>query len=256
MSICYEHPLNERIRMFLRLDHLFQQFDYAAASRNPWECRIALSSLFDLLELIQRNELKAEVIKELERHSKVFKRLQDSPGVDGKALQAAQHEIKRVSEQIQTFSSLALDSYRQQDFLTTIRQRNSIPGGTCAFDIPELHYWLEHFEQAQHMQDLTAWLQPLQPLREGIYLILKLIRGSSVPRRRKANGGLYQQTLDEASSPVQLLRLIIALEYPVFPEISGSHHRFAVRFLQMRDPRQKAELYEGDIEFTLACCGL
>ena len=256
MPICYEHPLNERIRMFLRLDHLFQQFDYATASHSHWDGRFALISLFDLLELIQRNEMKAEIIKELERHSKVFKRLQDSPGVDNKALSAAQNEIKRVAEQIQQFSSLTLDSYRQQDFLTAVRQRSSIPGGTCAFDLPELHYWLQHFEQAQRAHDLSLWLQPLQPLRESIHLILKLIRGSSVPRRRTANGGLYQQSLDDNPAPVQLLRLMLAPEYPVFPEISGSHHRFAVRFLQLSDPRQKAALYTGDIEFTLACCAL
>ena len=254
--ICYEHPLNERIRIFLRLDHLFRQFDYAAVSNSTWESRLALTSLFDLLELISRNELKAEITKELERHSKVFKRFQDSPGVDSSALSAALDEIKRVNQTMQQFSSLALDTYRQQDFLNAARQRSNIPGGTCAFDIPELHHWLQHSEQAQRAADLATWLKPMQPLWEGIHLILKLIRGSSVPRKQTAPGGLYQQSLDVTATPVQLLRIMVAVESSVFPEVSGNHHRFAIRFMHQPNPTEKTRLYSEDIDFSLACCAL
>jgi len=255
-TICYEHPLNERIRMFLRLDHLFRQFDHTMVSPSIWDSRMALSSLFDLLELISRNELKAELIKELERQNKVFQRYQDSPGVDSTALGAALDEINRVGAEIQQFSSLTLDAYRQQDFLNTVRQRNTIPGGTCAFDLPELHHWLHRTKTVQRRADLAAWWQPIQPLQEGVYLILKLIRGSSVPRPRTTTEGLYQQSLDTASTPVQMLRILIAGELPVFPEVSGSHHRFAIRFLHHPDPLQKASLYPDNIAFDLACCAL
>lgn len=255
MSICYEHPLNERIRLFLRLNHLFQQFDYSASGDNYWQHRWALSSLFDLLELLQRNEIKAEIIKELERHSKVFKRLQDSPGIDHSALEAVQNEIQRISGQIRQFSNLTLDSYRQQEFLTAVRQRSSIPGGTCVFDLPELHFWLEYFDQQHHHTHLQNWLANLQPLRDGIDLILKLLRGSSIPRQRTADHGVYQQTLDEKAN-VQLLRIMIDQELPVYPQVSGSHHRFTIRFLQLDNPHQKAVKYSETLQFALACCAL
>ena len=254
--ICYEHPLNERIRMFLRLDHLFRQFDYAANSHTTWESRLALISLFDLLELISRNELKAEITKELERQGKIFKRFQDSPGIDNNALSTALDEISQVSKKIQQFSSLTLDSYRQQDFLSAVRQRSNIPGGTCAFDLPELHYWLQHAGEAQRSNDLKMWLEPVRPLQEGINLILRLIRGSSVPRTQTASAGQYQKSLDAGATPVQLLRIMIPIEQPIFPEVSGNHHRFAIRFLHQFDSRKKAGLYPENIEFYLACCAL
>jgi cell division protein ZapD len=255
--ICYEHPLNERIRTFLRLDHLFQQFNHAVAGHSVWDSRLALSSLFDLLEVISRNELKAELIKELERQSSVFKRYQDSPGVDSTALNEALDEIKRVNTKIKPFSSLTLDVYRQQDLLNTVRQRSAIPGGTCAFDLPELHHWLHHTDYAQRQADLTTWLEPIQALYQGINLVLKLIRGSNMPRSRTATEGLYQQLLDSSSTSVQMLRIIVSVNLPVFPEVSGNHHRFAIRFLQHSgNASQKTSLYPEPLTFDLACCAL
>ncbi len=56
--VCYEHPLNERVRSLLRLEFLFQQVTHAVAGHSSWDSRAALQGLFDLLALTGRNEFK------------------------------------------------------------------------------------------------------------------------------------------------------------------------------------------------------
>ena len=85
--IIYEHPLNERIRTFLRLEYLFSQIKFFLRSETGYETRVTVSSLLDVLNIFTRSDLKAEVIKELDRHNLVLSRLQQSPGVDLSRLQ-------------------------------------------------------------------------------------------------------------------------------------------------------------------------
>jgi len=41
-----------------------------------------------------------------------------------------------------------------------IKQRASIPGGTCEFDLPSYHYWQQQ-DASLRRESLQAWLAPL-----------------------------------------------------------------------------------------------
>src|SRR5690606_7195008 len=69
---------------------------------------------------------------------------------------------------------------REHEFLNTIRNRTAIPGGTCEFDLPGYHFWLNRPEDDRR-RDLERWLDTLEPLRRAIRLILNLIRNSASP---------------------------------------------------------------------------
>lgn len=257
-TVCFEHPLNERIRLFLRLDHLFKQYDQACSQLDHWQSRLAFSSLFDLLEIIGRNEIKADIIKELDHFKKAFEGFQDAPGVNKAALESVCAEIQDVLTDVHSFTSLALDAYRQQDFFNTIRQRDPIPGGTCAFDLPELHHWL-HCTDLEQRQDYFATLfQSIQPIQTGIYLILRLIRRSSAPRQQAISKGQFQQVFSQENDPpqMQLVRLVINKTLAVYPEVSGNQHKISIRFLQQRSPKDKAALYTEPFDCAIACCSL
>ena len=249
----YEYPLNERIRSFLRLELLFQQLYHALRGNSEWDLRFALQSLFNILELSSRNEIKSELMKELERYATSFKRHQQSPGIDQTALNATLSEIEQTLTQIRALNSNTLESLRQQDFLNAVRQRIGIPGGTCQFDLPALHFWLQSPEQ-QRQQQITQWLQPLQPLRLAIELILQLLRATATPSREVAKQGLLQKSLDSNTSAPQLLRIILSPDVAIFPEISGSRHRFVIRFLAQISLDQRPQQVKRDVEFRLACC--
>ena len=48
--VIYEQPLNERVRTFLRLEHLFCQTDYTLRGFSVWDSRASLDSLVDTLD--------------------------------------------------------------------------------------------------------------------------------------------------------------------------------------------------------------
>ena len=66
-SIIYEHPLSERMRFFMRLEHLFRQAAYTLRGYSVWDSRSTLMSLTAILDILSRGDLKTELLKELER---------------------------------------------------------------------------------------------------------------------------------------------------------------------------------------------
>jgi cell division protein ZapD len=53
----YEYPLNERIRTLLRLEDLFVRFDHFAGQEGQLEHHVALTTLFEILEVASRADL-------------------------------------------------------------------------------------------------------------------------------------------------------------------------------------------------------
>lgn len=250
--ICYEQPLNERVRSLLRLEFLFHQVDHALAGYSTWDSRTALLGLFDILAVTGRNEFKGELLKELERHAATLNRLRQSPGIDSDTLSAVLAEIGAVIGRIHRLDSLALDAVRQIDFLSAIHKRSQVPGGTCRFDLPALYHWLQQdsLVRDEHLQE---WLAPFAPLREAVALILQLIRESAIPQPEIAIRGFFQRGLDPGA-PNQLIRVLLSPGGILFPEISGGRHRFTIRFLDQPDPNHRATQSRADVEFDLACC--
>jgi len=251
-SICYEYPLNEKIRILLRLEFLFQQVTQNAAEYSPWDSRLALQGLFDIFGLIGRNEFKGELLKELDRYATSLYRLGQTPGVDTEKLNSILQEIGQAITEIHNLDNATLETVRQNDFLGAVRQRNSIPGGTCPFDVPALHFWLRRSGtvRAHH---IMAWLQPFQPLQNAVSLLLRLVRDSALPHWEVAAQGFYQKALD-STAPNQLVQIILPSEASVFPIISGSKHRFSLRFMEQPDPHQRPRQAVEAIHFQLVCC--
>jgi len=251
-TVCYEQPLNERVRMLLRLEFLFLQITHAAAGRTPWDSRFAVQILFDIINLAHRNELKTEILKELERHSTSLSRLRQTPGVDAAALDGILQELDRSLDGMRKLDSTALEEIRQNEFLNAIRQRSNVPGGTCRFDMPALHHWLLRDESARSRQ-IHAWLDPFLPIQQSVGLLLKLIRASANPRPETAAQGFFQKSLDNAA-PNQLVRVQLPADTDFFPEISAGRHRFSIRFMEQPNPNRRPTPTDKDVAFQLLCC--
>jgi len=67
----FEHPLNERMRTFLRLDFLYNQALYHNEMASQWGSRAAMDCLLDVLAIATRGDIRSEVLKELERTMKL-----------------------------------------------------------------------------------------------------------------------------------------------------------------------------------------
>jgi cell division protein ZapD len=250
--ILYEFPLNERIRLFMRLEQLFQQLDYFLEEGSSWSSRVVIATLLDILELFSRNDLKSEALKELDRHSAILAKMaRNQREIDYDKLDKILAKLETLSKELyETPGKIGL-SLMENDLFKSISQRSTIPGGTCSFDLPAFHYWL-HSDDALRRRDLERWVEPFALIRSAIEMLLNFIRTCAVPTEERASAGFFQKNLDH-TLPYQLLRVAIPRAEPYFAEISGGKHRFTIRFM-IPDATQRPVQCSQDVTFQLTCC--
>jgi len=251
-TITYEFPLTERIRVFIRLEQLFQQFHHFLAGETIADKRAAISVLLDITLILRRNDLKSEILKELERHTKVLNKIADSQGVDTQKLEQILNKLTQTSKKLYSANGKMGANVMDNDLLQSIAQRSSIPGGTCSFDVPEYHYWLEQDESVK-LNDLECWSSPYSDIHTAIDLILSFIRHSNTPTWESASAGFFQITLDK-SQPYQLIKVTLDKSIPCFAEISGGKHRCSIRFMSPGADDKRPTQSPDDIPFALTRC--
>ena len=248
----YEQPLSERIRTFLRLEHLFAKAEHALRSIDPWSSRATLEAVIDIMAVLSRADLKKEIIKELERHAATLQGLSRNPNVDPGRLQDVLDSVKAQLGSLRTDENSWGQELRDDELLSTVRQRSTITAGTCNFDLPALHYWLQASAD-QRVNDLQHWLRSYDLLNSSVSLCLKLVRESSIATQEVAPSGFYQRTL-ETSTPCQMIRVCVMDDARCFPEISAGKHRFTVRFMRPMATSDRPAQTNADVEFDLHCC--
>ncbi len=251
-TIIYEQPLNERIRALLRLEHLFDSVTANLSAETEFACRTAIAGILDITDLMGRFDIKAELVKELERQYNAFSALQQNPGVDPARLQEVLNELSSLLMRLRDAHCQPGAELRRDELLNCIRQRMAIPGGTCCFDLPGYHHWL-HRPVSQRSTQLKAWFSDLEAIQQALCKTLSLLRGSAAMQRRQASAGFYQQS-GEPDQECQLVRISLPLGSDYFPEISGGKHRFTVRFLHQPSSSGRPVQSSDDVEFGLMCC--
>jgi cell division protein ZapD len=247
----FEHPLNERVRIFLRLEHLFEKVEYFAPQPDHWNTRAAVDALLDILAITARADIKTELLKEIDRNLSTLASIGNQPGVDPSALSEVISELEEAASGIHELNGPIGAEAREDEFLKAIAQRSSIPGGACSFDLPFYHYLLMQ-RPDQRLARLKRWLKPMEPVSKSVRLLLSLARTSAKPRPLVAEKGFYQEALSP-QAPAQLVRVGIAPELQLFPEISGHKNRFSIRFMQFERFGRPTQSHET-VEFSLTCC--
>lgn len=253
-KIIYEQPLNERIRTFLRLEFLFTRIDHALKQNDELNNRNAIDGLLNILSVFERSDLKQEIVKELERLVSTLSALENTPGVDKQALDSLLDELDQILDSLHMSKAAIGQTLRENDFLYSIRQRASIPGGSCDFDLPAYHFWLRHTPYEARKHQLINWLNQFSSMRAAIEMSLRLIRGSTGFNSASAAAGFFQQSLD-SNQPNQLIRVQVMNDTAYYPEISGGKHRFTVRLMHF-DINQRAKQVTEDIDFSLSICAM
>jgi cell division protein ZapD len=253
-SITYEFPLNERIRVFIRLEQLFQQFNCFLIRDSIADKRIAITILLDIVSIFRRNNLKSEILQELERQSKVLTKIVNSQNLGIGKLQELLNKINQITKTLYATKDRVDVNIMASDLFQSINQRSAIPGGTCSFDLPEYHYWLEQ-EDVIRLRDLQHWSSPFEDIRYANQLVLDLIRNSNTTNQEIAESGFFQIVLD-ASQPMQLIKVTLDKSIPCFVEISGGKHRCTIRFMIPSDDEKRPVQSPDNIPFTLSCCML
>ncbi len=250
--ISYEYPLSERVRTLLRLEDLFERVDYFLHKNDPQEHHVALLSIFEILEVSGRADLKSDLLQELERQKQTLEVLRDNPEVSETALDNVLWQIDQASSKLFQASGKIGQELRDNEWLMSIRQRTNIPGGACEFDLPSYHYWLQQPPE-QHRHDLQLWLAPFLPIRDAIAIVLRLLRESGKTSSQIAHQGVYQQMM--AGRMAQMLRIRLNREYHCVPEISANKYALNIRFT-IQEGMQRPKAADTDVEFELTFCNL
>lgn len=248
----YEQPLNERVRTFLRLEHLFGIADHHSPQDSQWDSRIAISCLLEILDLISRSDIKSDLIKELERHATTLNVLKNNPGVDLQRLIDILDNINVYLSTLRDSDFQPGHSLKQDELTTSIKQRISIPGGTCNFDLPAYHHWL-HKPIDSRREDFKIWSQDLSVIQDSLAIVLLMLRNSTTPVIENAESGFYQQPIESKLS-CQLIRVLLPVDCNYFPEISGGKHRFTIRFMEQSSTATRPVQTNDTVEFELHCC--
>ncbi|WP_435100601.1 cell division protein ZapD [Arhodomonas sp. AD133] len=252
--IIYEHPLNERVRTLLRLEFLFEHGWFGVRGETEWHSRIAVATLVDIVALLSRGDLRSDIQKELEQLVGSLEALEKRPGVDPSLLAPVLDECRDLAERLRAAPPGIPSIVRDNEFLAAVAQRSGIMGGTCAFDLPAYHLWLNHSPE-QRREDLESWYAGFSILHEATARILALLRESADPVHETAQKGNYQTSL-ERGSPYQLLRVSVPATAPYFPEISGSKHFCTIRFLRQGSATERPQPIDEDVEFILERCAI
>jgi cell division protein ZapD len=249
--VLYEYPFNEGIRTMLRLEHLFDRLGQLMQRDSSVDHHFALATIFEIMDVASRADLKSDLLKELERHRAQLQGYRGNPHISESVLDEVVGRIDHAFAGLNDLPGKAGQALTGNDWLMSIRSRISIPGGTCEFDLPAYYAWQQR-APARRRADLTSWTSSLMPLAEALHVLLGLLRDSGTPQRMVASGGHYQQGLPSGKA-YHLLRLRLDGAEELVPEISG--HRLMVMVRMMRpDAEGRLKPCVDDTPFELTLC--
>lgn len=248
--ILYEYPFNERIRTYLRIEHLFRRLGELVARDHAIDHHYALSTIFEVMDVGARADLKSDLLKDLEKQRQILNAYRGNPAISERVLDAVMAQVESCYQGLSNVQGKAGHALTENDWLMGIRSRVGIPGGTCEFDLPAYYAW-QHQSGAIRRADLQRWATSLAPLAASVTLILKVLRESGTPQKVAASGGQYQQNLPQGKT-FQLLRLSIDPALGLIPEISGNRLMVSIRLMrQEQDNRLHATTDDCMFELTL-----
>jgi cell division protein ZapD len=250
--ITFEYPLNERIRTLLRLEDLFERTSFFLSRQDSHDHHIALVTMFEILEVASRADLKSDLLQELERQKQVLIGFRSNPEISEEALDSIVAAIEQTVAALLRMNGKVGQHIRDNEWLMSIKQRTVIPGGVCEFDLPSYHFWLNRDPELRN-RDLVNWLSPMLPVRDGLGIVLRLLRTSGKPVEGTAIHGGYQQML--GGRVAQMVRIKVSRAGGCIPEISANKYALNIRFT-VQDGDVRPKICESDVPFELTFCNL
>ncbi len=251
--VLYEYPFNESIRTMLRLEHLFERMGQLVPRETAVDHHYALATLFEIMDVASRADLKSDLLKELERQRNLLNSYRGNPSIAEDVLDEVVGRIESAHKALNQLQGKAGNQLQSSEWLMSVRSRINIPGGTCEFDLPAYYAWQQR-PAARRQADLTHWISGLLPLEQSLDVLLGLLRQSGVPHKVIAPGGQFQQSLP-AGRTYQLMRVKLNEPAELIPEISGHRLMVSVRLMR-QDGEGKLRSSGVDASFELTLCTL
>jgi cell division protein ZapD len=245
----YEHPLNEKIRLFLRLTHLMTRFNHHIDEPKPENCQAAVMVLLELYNLSSRLDVKSATLNILDWQAQAIQQSKYFEDTDKLRIENLIEKLAKKSKQLYSFNGQLGQHLKSHNFLNILKQRANIAGGINELDIPLLNYWLCSPEK-NRVADLNEWAQPYTVAYEAIQLIMELIYESAETQEIVAESGFYQATLS-ADNEYQILSISLPDNATFYPEVSAGKQRFSIRFVDAESLESKGKQIFDNVKFDL-----
>lgn len=250
-TIVYEQPLNEIIRVCLRLEQLFHQIDHQLNDLSVLGTRNIIAFIINVLHLLERPDLKAKLAKELSHHLSNLSRYSRVPDIDTDKLTHLTKQLEELSRTLIDSSGRIGHRLRDIELLNSLRLHLASPGGGCSFDTPLYHYWL--LQPAEIRQTtILDWLTDFTQIRSAVSLVLDIVRKNAKVEEKTAIHGFHQELLDPQSN-LRMIRIGLSHDLRAFPEFSVGRHFLSIRFFSP-DIIQRPLQYGENLPFWLAYC--
>lgn len=227
--ITFEYPLNEKIRSYLRFEFLFVQIQQSILFAHKSDSFAFFKAFFELLELSERCDIRHDLTKDLRQLSAQMSCWLGRENVNDNAVQELLCEIELLTNAVLAMPK-QLSHFKTNRFLNSVKQRFSIPGGSCNFDLPQLHFWLSSDLEKRQLESQT-WLSHFTDLEKALTLFLKMKRSQGIHTEQITQSGFYQGETENSSFIV----IEVEKKLGLYPVISGHKNRFSVRFINADD---------------------
>lgn len=245
--VLYEHPLNERIRNYLKLEQLFSQARACLAGDIVLSHQVFFSALFAIIDTLERNDVRGELLKDLEKLEQSLVLWSRSPDVDSKALE------DNIKQTVALLCALKTPTpqwcqLKNDKFIAGLKQRYAMQGGNSSFDLPQLTFWLNR-PIDRIKKETSDWLCLLDQISNALTLILKFIRQRTDFEDINSENGFYQ----DSGEGVLLLRIKLDDKMPFYPTVSGNKFRYSIRFAEPCNTSGR-KYYDKKVSFQLSRC--
>lgn len=244
-KVIFEHPLNEKMRTWLRVEYLLRQLSENKIIENFNSAFSFFHLLNDLLDITERVDIRLDLQKELEVQMQKLSSWKDVPGIDKRVLDSLINKISTLSSQLLSSNRLG-NKLKEDSTIVAVRRRIAIPGGYFNFDLPVLFMWL-NLPQNKRDKYVEYWLKEFSLLEQSINIFMQLIRQSGRFQRYTCTGLFHRDNFGE----FELLRIRIPSNQGIYPQISGNQTRYAIRFMHIDESKS---LEKATIDFELTCC--
>lgn len=245
----YEFPLSEKVRNYLRLEQLFHQLNEVKFATTEFQYLYFFDVLFDLIDLIERLDLRTDFVRDFDAQEKNLVFWSQHPDIDSSALEQALQSLHRVVGVLKKNKKLGA-SIREEKFLSSIRQRFSIPGGATSFDLPGLFCWLKQPESLRKAH-IEKWYAHLQVVETSIEMLMSFLRERGKFTSILGKNGFYQGNVEDK---LELVRVKCDNTKGYYPVLSGNKHRYGIKFMLLFPEEGTTGAISDNVEFELASC--
>ncbi len=246
----YEFALTQPFRHFLKIERAFKSIQSHLKLNTVATRESALMYLVHLVEFLNRIDIKAEVIKELDFQHKKYAALTSNPNVDSGKLKQFLKQIESLHNWSIQHQGKFSDALKEDAIYQLIHSKMLMTTGITPSESPDAFCILKSSEK--HISErIYHWLKNLEGLSTSCSVILRLSRELTSYKRATAPMGDF--LIESPNAHANMLHIKFD-DHLIYPEISSGKHRISIHFYQLDENLEKRKIRDK-IDFDYALCG-